>query len=71
MPWAFAKLMHVSPAMAVAKELQAGEMPAWVSVSVGASALAVGEAMVFTAVVEALAAVADGIGSPLDPALTQ
>jgi len=70
-PWAFAKLMHVSPAMAVAKELQAGEIPACVSVSVGASALGVGETVVLTTVVVMLAAVADGMDPALEPTLTQ
>ena len=45
--------MHVSPATAVAKELQAGEMPACVSVDV--SVLAVAEAVLLTAVVEMFA----------------
>jgi hypothetical protein len=70
-PWDFAKLMHVSPAIAVAKELQAGEMPAWVSVSVDGWALAVGDAVVLTAVVDAVAPVPKETELLLDPAPTQ
>lgn len=73
MPWDFAKLMQVSPAMAVAKELHAGEMPAWVSVSVGGSTVAVQEVVVLTAVVDVFAPVPvlEGTDSLLDPAPTQ
>jgi hypothetical protein len=71
MPWDLAKLMHVSPAIAVAKELQAGEMPACVSVSVGGSALAVGDAVVLTAVVDVFAPVPEELVSLLDPAPMQ
>jgi hypothetical protein len=71
MPWVFAKLMHVSPAIAVAKELQAGEMPACVSVSVGGWALAVEEVVLLSAVVDAFTPVAEELVSLLDPAPMQ
>lgn len=63
--------MHVSPATAVAKELQAGEMPACVSVDV--SVLAVAEAVLLTAVVEMFIPVPEpeGTCSLLDPAPVQ
>ena len=73
MPWDFAKSMQVSPAMAVAKELQAGEIPAWVSVSVGGSAGNVEETGVVTAVVDVFGTVPvlEGMESLLDPAPIQ
>lgn len=63
--------MHVSPAIAVAKELQAGEMPACVSVDV--SVLAVAEAVLLTAVVDMFVPVPEPVwtGSLLDPAPMQ
>jgi hypothetical protein len=69
MPWVFAKLMQVSPAMAVAKELQAGEMPACVSVSAGGWMLAIGELVLLAAVVDAFDPVPEpnGPDSLLDP----
>jgi hypothetical protein len=71
MLWNFAKLMYVSPAIAVAKELQAGEMPACVSVSAGGSALAVGDAVLLTAVVDEFIPMLEDRGSLLDPAPMQ
>lgn len=68
MPWDLAKLRHVSPAIAVAKELQEGEMPACVSVSVGGRALAVGEAALLTAVEDIFAEEEEAL---LDPTPTQ
>jgi hypothetical protein len=71
MPWVFAKLMQVSPATAVAKELQAGEMPACVSISVGGWALDVREVLPLTAVVDTAVPVVEEPDSLLDPAPTQ
>ena len=60
--------MHVSPAMAVAKELHAGEMPACVSVSVGGWTLNVGDAVVLTVVEDTVAPVLEETELLLDPA---
>lgn len=71
MPWVFAKLIQVSPAIAAAKELQAGEMPACISVPVGGSAADEGEAVALTAVVDTAVPVAEAMDPLLDPAPTQ
>ena len=71
MPCDLAKFKYVSPAIAVAKELHAGEMPACVSVSVSGSVVDAGALAVLISVVDMFAPVIEGTVPLLDPAPTQ